>query len=426
MSRTYKYTLFFSILLVILIVLMTEFGGITLGPTTVALIMVVPLIILKDKDFFAYVFFTLPLVQSIYGMYLMIVAGMLYLKGGRISTLQIIFPLIILILEIVSKMTNKLDFVDYNKIVVYMGYIITFFYLFFAKLNNNIIKISIRYFCYGITFLFILTSWDIIVGGGSEKMIEEALLQRNFVGEIENEDERNNFILNANSIAYFSIVTISLLLMGYKKLSMRPIVYVFLLVISILLGILSLSRTWLMLIFILLILYLFTRKISHKISFVLVVLIVGYFVIQSENYVLSIVTNGFSERFEDSNFSTAGGRTEIYEEYNKFMSENNEYFIAGTGVVQCNEICGIGHSMHNATQQIFVCYGIVGLLLFSTVALIFLNKYRNKRALFIQYIPLIGSFAFVQSIQFLSPHFLMLPFIVATYALRLNVGDRED
>ena len=132
-----------------------------------------------------------------------------------------------------------------------------------------------------------------------------------------------------------------------------------------------------------------------------------------------MIYNSFLGRFEEDNFATAGGRTDLFKEYNDFMAQNPRYWLAGTGVVHYKEICNCSNSIHNGIQQIYVCHGIIGVLLFSFVIVGFYKKYHKAKL--IQYLPFIAVFIFDQSIQFLHPHFLMFPFICASCALKLKL-----
>ena len=91
-------------------------------------------------------------------------------------------------------------------------------------------------------------------------------------------------------------------------------------------------------------------------------------------------------------------------------------------MVHYKEVCKQRNSIHNGTQQIYVCYGSMGIIIYLVVIVIFKRRYIKKSSnLRIQnFIPLFACFLFDQSIQFLLPFVLMLPFVASVLPLRLK------
>lgn len=238
------------------------------------------------------------------------------------------------------------------------------------------------------------------------------------------EEARMMLTANANTIGYYSIAAISclLVLQYYKKIN--SILFLILFAVSFYGGVLSVSRTWAILMIISVIVYL--RFMKHNIvkSLLLIgVLSIGVVVFLSQD---ELILEFFTQRFtEDStNLSTAGGRTIIFQEYNAYLADNPLSLIWGEGAVYYKEASGIAYATHNALQQIIVSYGLVGLCIFICAFIRSTKKYFSKKEL-MAILPLCMMVLFVQTIQILNPYFLMAPIIVAFYALKMGKSQSQ-
>lgn len=238
------------------------------------------------------------------------------------------------------------------------------------------------------------------------------------------DETRMMLTANANTIGYYSIAAISclLVLQYYKKIN--SILFLILFAVSFYGGVLSVSRTWAILMIISVIVYL--RFMKHNIvkSLLLIgVLSIGVVVFLSQD---ELIWEFFTQRFtEDStNLSTAGGRTIIFQEYNAYLADNPLSLIWGEGAVYYKEASGIAYATHNALQQIIVSYGLVGLCIFICAFIRSTKKYVSKKEL-MAILPLCMMVLFVQTIQILNPYFLMAPIIVAFYALKMGKSQSQ-
>lgn len=229
---------------------------------------------------------------------------------------------------------------------------------------------------------------------------------------------------NANTIGYYSIAATSclLVLQYYKKIN--SILFLILFTISFYGGVLSVSRTWAILMIFSVIIYLRFMKQNIVKSLLLIgVLSIGVVVFLSQN---ELILEFFTQRFtEDStNLSTAGGRTIVFQEYNAYLADNPLSLIWGEGAVYYKEASGIASATHNALQQIIVSYGLVGLCIFICAFIRSTKKYFSKKEL-MAILPLCMMVLFVQTIQILNPYFLMAPIIVAFYALKMGKSQSQ-
>ena len=103
---------------------------------------------------------------------------------------------------------------------------------------------------------------------------------------------------------------------------------------------------------------------------------------------------------------------------------NFRYWLIGTGTIEYQRTLAISNSMHNATQQVLICYGIPGCVIFLYLMLAPVLRLGKKRMLY--WLPFIGAIVFVQSIQFILPCTLMLQYIPAFFALKLGADKFEN
>ena len=120
--------------------------------------------------------------------------------------------------------------------------------------------------------------------------------------------------------------------------------------------------------------------------------------------------------------STAGGRSVLFARYMDAFLANPRLYFTGTGVTSYKEITGIYNSMHNATEQILVCYGIFGSILFFIGLLTPIVRClrKNKDLWKMKILPFFAVVLFIQTIQFVNPDMLMMPYVIAVYCLRIR------
>lgn len=230
--------------------------------------------------------------------------------------------------------------------------------------------------------------------------------------------------MNANTFADFICVSVSLCLILVNWLKRRGDgssgYYVLAFVFSCL-GILSLSRTCIILLLLIWSIYIILNMKSPKQvmgSIILAVIAVTTVVTIMDK--IPALSDSIMNRFQDSNTQTAGGRTELFSAYMDVFIHNPRFMLIGTGVAKYKEIAGVWNSIHNGTQQILVCMGIPGFLIFVYGMLApVLRVAKENRVPFLAWIPLMAGILFTQTIQFLNPTILMFPYILGYYSIKL-------
>ena len=181
-------------------------------------------------------------------------------------------------------------------------------------------------------------------------------------------------------------------------------------------GMASVTRTWVLVMSLIIFLYLFVSKIKYKWFLLLPILIV--ILLQSE--IFNIILEAFYERFTNEDLLEAGGRGNIWKQYITIWSSKLEYIILGISSPNYRSIFPDINSMHNFTQQIFVCTGVVGFVVYFAFMLKVIIYGIKKRMSLRVFLPIIGGFVFLQSISVLANWILILPIFPCIYALRLK------
>lgn len=342
----------------------------------------------------------------------------LFIKDPQKSLNKVMLFIVIFLMEISHYGFYTFD-TQIAEVVGYASFLFLMFYIIADNQKDVDYGKCITLFCIGVAVLLlgIIINNTLLISQLDPINGIVRLGDNKELGDFE--EARMMLTANANTIGYYSIAAISclLVLQYYKKIN--SILFLILFAVSFYGGILSVSRTWAILMIISVIVYL--RFMKHNIvkSLLLIgVLSIGVVVFLSQD---ELILEFFTQRFtEDStNLSTAGGRTIIFQEYNAYLADNPLSLIWGEGAVYYKEASGIAYATHNALQQIIVSYGLVGLCIFICAFIRSTKKYVSKKEL-MAILPLCMMVLFVQTIQILNPYFLMAPIIVAFYALKMG------
>lgn len=386
----------------------------------IAFLAVLPLLMLGSKQSMYYIFYLLPFSWYFPGYIVLFLFLIIVLKNKRYNVLlQFIFALLFILQEFFHLMSYSFQ-IDWVHSISPMAFLSLFFYLLFYQNNNLNYSKCVKYYCIGSCLAVLLAYLTIIKLGGYDLFISGAFRSGAVEGMI-----FETPILNANSAAFFSLVSFSCLLFAKDKLGLPLVLYVTLLIASIVLGFMSFSRAYMLMIGFSLFLYLFIVSVRNKFIIVFVG-ILAFLAISfvSHSFIDSIV-DVFSDRLSGANIETAGGRTIIFMSYNKWLMENTDALIWGAGINYYNEIVKIGHSTHCGLQQIVVCTGIIGLSILVIAAAKFFRMNKTSATTIQATIPFLICLAFNQSIQFFMPQFLMFPFVAAAYMYKINSNTAE-
>lgn len=369
--------------------------------------------------------FLIPLVctqHSIAHIWLIAIVVLISKKRFRISIPTVILMIYFAVLELSAHFIYSIS--DINRM---LGYILTVWMLIYL-IYENIDKENIDYtkciqLYIGGTFvlctLFFVNAISVVGTNISALLATGA----RFGSTRSTTFSGMSVGINANGLAYYSVLCVAFCLSQYKAFqqSNKKCLFIFALmtIISALVGMLTISRTWIITLVLTVLLFVFSSlnqpKKFLKYTMTIVILILIGFVLFSDN---TIIIDSFQTRLFRADMVTGNGRTEIFLEYFNIFKSNIKYLIFGTGVTDYIDVTGMWQSMHNGLQQIIVCLGIPGGIVFLITLIIPLRGNAMTRQGIIYWIPWIILVVFTQSIQFLNPNMLMLPYAMAVFALR--------
>lgn len=404
-----------------LLLIIRDIGAISLNKYIYLVYCSIFMVLVGYETIIYMICFLMPLFNGLPGTYILLVALMLmFFKKRCISKIVIILILVYSLLEIIASLWYPQT--DLVEIAEYLFVLSTFLLLLYDNSDKDN-KLCVKMFFYG-TFLFCTV---VIISGiltaPSNWMQQFAMGWFRF-GET-NTGSGDIMMLrgNANELAYFSVVGLSvgLLLLDNLKGLMRILFFIMIICIGIS-GFLSLSRSWILVALLIVLLYGFSRirKPKKFLAFGIIFLVVIFLSINYLNknpYLL----NGFLNRFSDSTMRTGGNRTTIAKKQIVAFLQIPRCVFFGTGVTQYTSILNT-FSIHNMIIQVFICYGLIfgTIFIVSIIRPIILSKYRIQRLL--SWLPLIAVLAFVQTIQFINPYALMLPYVIGIYSLRIKLN----
>lgn len=411
--KTKNTSLYACLLMLCFLILARDIYGMGIPNISFAVIVAVAALILRLEKFKIFLFFLFPFTCGIPGYTMMVSIIALFIKSEnkkvRIRNLQIVPTLFIALLEFLNCVIHTGN-IDISAYASFISFTAVFFFLLFDKSNYIQSRECLVAFIGGTVFVAVVIYYKMIAEFGLDMILIGNL--RGVMGDVA-EEGTGKLITNGNNMAYLSIITVSCLLLGAKKLKMPLFLYYPIIVFSILFGMGTFSRTWLLVCGLLIVVYLLHKKDFRTLFSLMFVFSVIILLFPS---ILDGFMNVMTGRMTGENIETAGGRTVIFNQYNKLWSQSILYILFGVSVTSYNSVLHLNFAMHNSIQQIYVCTGMVGLLLyFFLIVSLFKQKYKGNKSI-LNYLPFLAGSMFLLSIQFLRPYFLMLPIIPACYA----------
>ena len=408
-----------SVLLTSIILIIRDVGGIDVNQYVLFALMSLIFVFLPRRDAIIYLAYTCGIITGVNGYILLVglfsvlCKDCTYLHAHK----SFIFLTILVVLWECFNSFLHYPFSSSGQVLLFSGYILAFFYYLTIDKDKVENKQVILYYSIGLAVTLLVISigvlrnpLDMIFDG--EGVVRAAM----GFGE---DDSATHFVANANNLAYFSIVLMALAISLKKQVFSSGILFWTLLTISLLSGILSRSRTWLILTCLLVVVEFISRKGVARIKFLcsgVALIFVAFYCFS--NFIDSAI-DGFLARLELDNISTAGNRTILMKEYFDYMSNHLEYVFSGTGAIYYKEITMCSNSCHNAFQQIYIAYGVLGFVLFIAVMIKSLLNH-NLTSSILNYLPFAIALLFIQTIQLLNPFHLMIPLAVSSVAYKIK------
>lgn len=375
------------------------------------------------KDLIYMLLFTFPFLCGIPGTYIISISLIFYIiKVGKINKKSVAFWGFAIIAELIASLWYPdLYLADIVQFLSFLGIMLLLIYDRTVHLDYiRCLKIfDIALMIVGLIIVIHTvqdapTNWVVSFANGQFRY-----------GDTYRSDEMV-LALNANNLAYYCVIgiAISMLLFDICKTSKLFNVFSFLVFSGI--GILSQSRTFILVTLGIVFLFLIfvsakPKKMVAALAALTLIGVVGWAFLKDNSFFV----NGLTSRFSNDDLSTAGGRTTLTIEYLTAWWSNIRCVLFGTGVVGSNDILQIYHSIHTGSIQFLLCYGLFGSwIMFAAILIPFFNLMKYKIR-FIYYLPWIAIVVFTQTIQFLNPCFLMLPYVIGIYAMREGVEEKH-
>lgn len=193
---------------------------------------------------------------------------------------------------------------------------------------------------------------------------------------------------NANGLGFICNLTtaVMLLLYGRKEHCKIDIICLFL---SIIFGFMTLSRTYVICLVVIILIYLCTIKgnVWWKLRGIVTVLFFACMVFFIMSHYLPQITNDIILRFNEDDITN--GRDVLFLFYNKHIFSSVIYFFFGIGIQDfSSKISGIYgvpiNVCHNGIQEIWTMWGIIGVFLFIKLIIAMISyskRYAGKRLL---------------------------------------------
>lgn len=363
--------------------------------------------------------FILPLLCGLPGTYIMLCAlFFLILKKGNASIYQIIMIFLVAGMEIFASFWYPKE--DIASLLQYISYASMMFFLIHDSTALDYDR-CLRMYLYGTCFLCMVIITTGIMTAPSNWLTQFAKGTFRFgKTQMENE-EAMRLVLNPNNLANYSVTGGCVgMLLADKSKGRQRLFYIVLALVASLGGVMSVSRSWLLVMALCLFLYIL-GKVRYPKRLVATVLFFGAvaFLVFGLMGDTTAILDAFTTRMEEDDVSTGNGRVTHFVAYMEAFLSNPRYILFGTGVTQYKAVTNLWGSMHNGTQQILVCCGISGFVvyLFGLLKPVTDICREGKRKM-LYWIPWIGAVLYVQTTQFLNPMMLMLPYIVGVYALK--------
>lgn len=303
--------------------------------------------------------------------------------------------------------------------------------------NRRIEIISKRYL-----FMFILLMIELLLQSLLYSSLQDMIangLRFGVVNQQNRFDNTGNLGMDKNTIALLCLLAMCIcyFLVREKKESK----YLFVGGAAAFFGLLTLSKTFLLMLFIFAVFIFFSDAMNGRITknqMILFPLLAATVicVIAFVKPINSLFTNIINRFTVTDTTKTTGtlmtGRDLIFAYYSRFMFSNPKYLFTGVGLKNIDIVIGRfqGATTHNAIQDIFVCCGVVGLSIFTVFFLQMFRdakRTRKQKICFDNLFLFLIYFLFIQSIQFVrlaNIYFnLLLVFLWLCYCFDLRNSD---
>lgn len=361
--------------------------------------------------------------------YVLVICSMiLLLKYGKKIKIDIGFiPVVLIVIwELLHYLSNEINL----KSMLFFPFLYVFLVLIFYISDMQTIDYS-----------FIMRNFAIAVFGVCCILILNLLIQNNFSLDMaffdmqrlgQTDEEIGGMVINPNSLGVLCVLSVGCLLQ-IRSAGEKRTFDIFLIVGLLVLGATTCSKTYLACLLILCVFLFVVSNISVTKKFK--VLLGSVFVLLISVLLLKLLfptaLDMFIQRFNVDDITN--GRAVLFNEYNKYLFSSAKAFLWGLGVINLGEKVmnlSISFNMpHNGIQEIMVAWGIIGLLLFTSMIFVMIrrSKQENPHQSLTNYALLIVLLAKIMVGQVITSNYTMLLFALIYFSLCYDcTGKRLD
>lgn len=365
----------------------------------------------------------IPMHQAIdFYIAIVMLAGILMLKN--IHQIRIGIPVFLVILMIIWELLHCFIF-EWSLLMLLtsLAPLVFIAVLLSARLQDIDYAFITRTMAFLSSFVCVLLLLHCIVSADGNLAV--AFVNLNRLGTLSKDEILIGGAINPNSIGIVNVLGITCLLqirsIGQQK--KRDVLYIFALLIF---GILTLSKTFLACLLIMMILVFAERnnQWKRKLRMLGSAILIGGLLIAVMITVFPEVLTNFIERFQVKDITS--GRIEIMESYHNYMINNPFVLFFGVGVADFGgkvvNVYRMSYAVpHNSIQEIIVAWGIPGLLMITLLILMVIvesKKIRGSKPIRVMnYIPLIIILAKSMAGQLLTSGYTILALGLAYLSL---------
>ena len=236
---------------------------------------------------------------------------------------------------------------------------------------------------------------------------------------------------NENMIALFSLIAISACMVLIFIEQKNKILWMIMCTIALFFGFSTFSKAFILvlpiLFFMVIVVLVRDDRISAAKRLLLLIVVIGLIFI-ALNTVYSSAIENIIGRFKAGDLTS--GRSELFSQYNQFFYDHPQFWLTGIGLQSLKEKTGISNTPHNGIQEMIICFGMIGTILWGAIFINILSsakKARGRRAKLLNFIPAAALIVYTQSIQFVRISSIYMQLILIAYALsaRYEYADKK-
>ncbi|MFJ7974842.1 hypothetical protein ACIQZI_03885 [Peribacillus sp. NPDC096379] len=283
---------------------------------------------------------------------------------------SVFYILIILIIELLSSVYGYFSIGDFIRFLPFLLLILVVMADKHESYNHELI---LKFYLLG----FIIMTIDIIGQTLKYYSFDEIILLGVRFGStrqiLDIYTEGQLISLNPNSLGVYSVIAISIGLLLYNI--NKSNVYIFIIIYTTVFGIMSQSRTFIIVFFFVIFFHLLTTSITVKkaLRSILLITLILSIIYLIGTKLLPEYGVSFVKRFTEVNDLT-NGRNEIMNFYFQGIFNEVNKMLFGVGIQNYNLKFDYLYSLHNATLEVVAIWGIVGFIL---ICLLFRDFFRN-------------------------------------------------